>query len=374
MNENFPKFIQKLQSEFTQVLQQDNLVLTAEEIADVLWLALQIHPTSGEGLAPPEKDGDVPPPDKSKEHINKPSPQVPQIPPVDRANSNIYLHLRRSTNPPTSSQGAKIVRLPTAPTLKKTLELGRALRPLRRRRRSRKHIILDEQATAHQTAEMKKQVYVPVFEPAPTRWFEIILVIDEGASMIFWQRTITELRKFFERLGAFSDIRVWGLATDHREHIKLYARTGPTTKERLEHQPKELIDPTGHRLILVVTDCVSPAWHSGKVQEVLEVWGQKNLVTLLQMLPQQLWPRTSLRAAERVFLSASAPGMANTRLKKSELWLGIADKPSIPIPIVTLAQDSLASWAHMAIGIESTRCLGVIFEKDISNLLVDVSS
>ncbi|HLG60876.1 MAG TPA: SAV_2336 N-terminal domain-related protein [Ktedonosporobacter sp.] len=352
---------------FIDALQKADLEMTGEEIAETLWLATRLTPAH-ETLPPiPQQHPPLP-------------PQFPNLaPPADkesisdfkkRAGSDIYIHSpepidKNEAYRDEASQSGKLIRMPTASALADSLILGRALRPLRRRARSHTRFVLNEEDTIYQIAEMQKKVWIPVVEPAPERWFELALVIDEGASMIFWQQTVAELCTFFERLGAFRDIRLWKLLTNNEEEAQLYVGTDPAAAEQRWRDPKELIDPTGRRLILVVTDCISPAWYGGKVQDLLELWGARNLVTLLQMLPQRLWPRTALCAAQRIHLTASAPGMANAQLKTSILPSRLApDLSSIRLPIITLHQQSLAAWARMVMGAETTKAAGVQFTKN----------
>src|SRR6266702_411797 len=370
MSEILPRFI--------DALQQANLDVTGREVAEILWLALQMSTATEEVVRAPEQDG----------NLSQPSGEVlpsmdtkPSSQPTSKSSSaktkptsEVHLHSQKSSSKSKGYQGAILARMPAAQALGETLVLGRALRPLRRRYPSRKTLVLNVQATVRRIAEMQKRVWEPVVEPALMRWFDLALVIDEGASMIFWQQTITELRTLFEQLGALRDIRVWRLATNQKEEIQLYAGTRASTVQQPARNPKELIDPTGRRLILVVTDCVSPAWYSGKVQEVLELWGQKNLVTLLHMFPRRLWPRTALCAAQTARISASAPGMANVHLKTPGARSRLATELSMPIPVVTLDQKSLASWSRIVLGAESTGASGIMFAKDISKVFAETAS
>jgi hypothetical protein len=88
---------------------------------------------------------------------------------------------------------------------------------LKRRVPSHTQSVLDEVATVQRIAEEK--LWIPVMRPAPERWFELALVIDEAASMMLWKQTIQEFRQLLEQHGAFRDVRTWGLSTDLRGKV-----------------------------------------------------------------------------------------------------------------------------------------------------------
>ena len=197
-------------------------------------------------------------------------------------------------------------RSPAAVTLPGALDIARALRPFMRRVPLQGKFILNEEATAERIAE--EGLWVPILDPALRRWLEIALVVDDGAAMRVWRQTIAELQLLLGRHGAFHIVRIWRLVTDANDGIvRLYAEHGQNESPQYARNPLELIDPSGQRLILVVTDCVSPALHGGAVSQVLTSWGRSNPVTIVQVLPQRLWVRTGLREATPVRLHVPAP-------------------------------------------------------------------
>jgi len=358
--------------------------MTVRELADTFWLIYTMSSAQQEQFELPERETNfLQPIDEPFVQITMKQITEPQLDKEEKPTSRVYpyptLPEPFDSNQPArnGTKGGMSVLMPDAPALNDTLVLGRALRPLRRRYPSGKRMVLNERATAHQIAEMKKQALVPVMEPSPERWFELALVIDESLSMRLWQQTILEVRTLFERLGAFRDIRIWSLATGDETSVQLYAGMRSSTPERFEHKPEELLDPTGRRLILVVTDCVSPAWQSGVVQKVLEIWGKTNLVTLLQMLPWRLWPTTALCFAENMYITNAISGTPNVGLKTPEFQALVAlDTPFIndahlmtatrptPFPVITLYEESLSTWASMVMGTEDVKVAGVMFAKD----------
>ncbi|MFD9721176.1 hypothetical protein [Streptomyces mirabilis] len=44
---------------------------------------------------------------------------------------------------------------------------------------------------------------IPVFAPAPERWFDLVLVVDRSPSMQVWRETVSAFAGLLDRLGAF---------------------------------------------------------------------------------------------------------------------------------------------------------------------------
>ncbi|MGW0501267.1 hypothetical protein ACWD0Z_39395 [Streptomyces sp. NPDC003007] len=85
-----------------------------------------------------------------------------------------------------------------APALPNALDIGRALRPLRRFRPSQVHQRLDLDATVeHYT---RTGVLVPQLAPAPEPWLEAVLVVDRGTSMAVWDETSLALTHMLRTL------------------------------------------------------------------------------------------------------------------------------------------------------------------------------
>jgi len=389
---------------------------TAEELADVLWLAAQMWLADPPAIAPetaptdttstttstpsqPEKTAQQPPsapeiqaqtpqkseesplspPDiqtqtrQSKKHSFSTSDTTPQTYPL-------YPHTDRQTG--LQKISGRPFKTPAATMLPGALNLGRALRPLMRQVASRKRYILNEEATVQRIAE--NCLWLPVLQGAPERWFEMALVIDRSNSMVIWQPTIAELRVLLERHGAFRKVRIWNMVSNAETgQIRLHADTSTISKSSQPHSPRELIDPSKRRLIWVVSDCVSPPWYKGTVFPLLKRWGEHHPVAIVQMLPQLLWSGSALGEAAMVKLRATAPGLANAQLTlrddddkfwfdDDEFWFDEEEEPtdtvdekkppkSIKMPIVTLEPESFALWARLVMGQRDAWMPGVKF-------------
>jgi len=238
--------------------------------------------------------------------------------------------------------GALPVRVPAAEALPAKLATVRALRPLKRRVADPHRLVLDEQLTADRIAE--EGLWLPVLRPKPDRWLDLALVADAASSMVVWRSLVAELRSLLESLAAFRDIRTYSLGHDPDRGLCVYRGT---YGDSVRVSPGELTDPTGRRLVLVVSDCVSTAWHSGAAGALLAAWGRTTSVAILQPLPERMWSRTGLRLV-RGRLSADAAGVANSRLRFTPFHRRRQPPPgAVPIPILQLDPDWLAPWAGM---------------------------
>ena len=371
------------------LLNQVGLELTAEEIADIFWLALQMGETESVSESP-----STPKTPLSKRPITEDS--SPETPPINlnpptTTTSEPYAELYPSS-PPTSIPQSDFppsasspspqqdspppsqllpFETPAAPALRNPLAIARAIRPLMRKVASRTETILDEEATARQIAE--KNIWIPVLEPAPERWLELALVIEESSSLPIWQETITELQTLLERQGAFRDVRTWRLNANADESLYLLPGQGAAPLRQRPRNPKELIDPSGRRLILLVSDCVSDMWRSGKIQTLLRRWANQNPLSVLQLLPESYWRRSGLGAGISVQLGAFAPGVPNSQLVIEEIppWLEVNLATALPLPVVTLEPEPLAQWARLVAGTGGTRMPGVLFDSALMAAMVE---
>ncbi|MEI6044128.1 MAG: ATP-binding protein [Chloroflexota bacterium] len=338
------------------------LEMTAEELADLLWLAGFLPFTERRITSNPPSQPDTTSKAKS-DPVNLPDEEDTTSPrSVEAEAPSLYSQTSDSSTTDRQARhgiGSLLFRSPAATALPGTLELGRALRPLKRRIPSRYHRVLDEQATVRRVAEEELKVWLPILRPAPVRWLDVALVVDESASMAMWEQTVGELQKVFERLGIFRDIRSWRLVTDETEP---WLHAGSNRVKAIAHPFKELVNTSESRLIIVVSDCVSTGWYSGKVAKKLAEWGKHHPVTLLQLLPRRMWSRTGLGQATATRLRAPFPAAPSSRLllTKAEqplrpilrkvVALPVSEPVGVRVPVVVLEPRSFEVWAQAMLG------------------------
>ena len=317
--------------------------LDADELADTLWLAAQgiFPPRPSSTPAPAGAAVGVPPrriplsPTSLKSHARDEAT-------TDEENGMASLHARTALSL-TDAPPAKALplRTPAAPGLPGALELSRALRPLRRRVPAKVATVLDEDETVRKIVE--QDLWIPTMQPAPARWLELAVVVDTSASMLVWHATVRELRLLFERLGAFRDVRMWTIDTADRHRVSLLTRDSASPRDT-----KELRESRGRRAIVIVSDCIAPAW-DGALPPILNDWARHQPIAILQLFPERLWRQTALVATHRVVLNAPAAGVPNSQLRATfppgpPGW----KKPAAaPIPVLTTEPAVLRAWAGM---------------------------
>ena len=263
------------------------LSLTSEEIADIIWLAVQMgelpQPATaessesleqGKSRSPQQIDPPIP-----KDSIDLPNPETTP-PPAE-------IHIPEGSN----LSGGLTISVPDARSLREPLSLARSLKPLLQRVASGWSNVLDEEATILKID--RDRVWMPVFKPNLEAWLDLVLVVDESVSMQIWQRTISELQRFLAHYEVFRDVRVYSLVVEN-ERAYVRPRLGAASQGQSLRNPQELIDPSGRRLILVATDCVSAFWRSGEVLLALKLWAKSGPMAIVQMLPEWLWGRSGL--------------------------------------------------------------------------------
>ena len=326
--------------QLAQTLADTKLDFDAIDIIDMLWLAQFIEPGDGVAQAETFKLPTAELQTDDSQAIDSPAE-------IDDSALNLYADEPRSAQAP-PIQGTPFS-VPAAPALRTGIDLARSLRPLMRKVPSRTRFDLDEDATVTQIAETS--VWMPVVQPRPERWLELDFVVESSKTTVIWERAIAELNNLAGYQGAFRAIRTWQL--DARSGtVQLFPRWREGLSQsqpegsRLQrpHTPRELVDPTGRRLIWLVTDCTSLLWRQDLIYEVLSDWAKEQPVAIVQMFPESLWSRTALRDGHVVKLSALAPGLPSGSLEIAGLPQRLErrnGKDLVTVPIVTLDAESM---------------------------------
>ncbi|MER6524946.1 SAV_2336 N-terminal domain-related protein [Streptomyces sp. NPDC001508] len=340
-------------------LRRGGLDLTAEDVADAVWLAQRL------GAAPPRDaprapgpaaftpDRDPPGPGPGQEPVKRPvTPGAParatgEAPP----SAPVPLHTAGAA-PHGHADGAHSVfpvRAPAAGALPGLLGLEKALRALGRYRFATdtpRDEEVDEEATADRAAA--SGVLLPVTRPGRRHRCDVQLLMDTGPAMAVWGQLVEELRQACQQSGAFASVRVHHLYGDESGTPLVGTTAGPGAHTRLR-RADELHDPTGRRLTLVISDCVGPLWQNGTAQRLLHAWPRTAPLAVVQPLPPRLWGRTAFPAEPGRLVR---PGELGGRIgfePDEEPWEAPA-ADARPVPVLQPTPEAFAAWARLLSG------------------------
>jgi hypothetical protein len=241
--------------------------------------------------------------------------------------------------------------------LPNALDIGRALRPLRRPWLSGVHRHLDVDATVdHYT---RTGMLVPQLTPAPEPWLEVIVVLDRGTAMAVWDETVRALTKMLRALAAFRDVRVWHLEHPPGDTAVLHDHHGRSLSM---HPHAAHHTQPARRLLLVVSDCAAPAWRQDALWRTLHTWGRTAPVALINPLPKRLWQRSGLdlpRTTATATVPAS-PGRLLSYRRPRLLRDTEKTKPWQALPVLQVAPDQVLAWARALMRTDPNGCEAVL--------------
>ncbi|OPG05771.1 hypothetical protein B1R27_20205 [Streptomyces sp. GKU 895] len=330
---------------------------TPEELADILWLAQRVltldhrapeRAGTPADTAPPSPPLPVPAqppgpePQSAEPHRKRHGASVPDGKPV----LDLHLPANVAKSPGEATTGTALD-IPAAASLPNTLALTRALKPLTRKVASRTVFELDEEATV--TRLVDEHILLPVLRPAPTRWLSLALVVDCGPSMSLWRDEVHEVQHDVVRLGAFRDIRRWNLLPSP-DGTTVGLRPHPAA-DRPERHPREVVDPAGDQLILVLSDTVGAMWRSGAAHRLLTDWARHSQVAVVHLLPAALWHRVGMTPSPTL-VHIPRSGLPNSRWQVADPERAPAERVpmGVPVPVVELEPGPLRGWAEMTAG------------------------
>lgn len=304
---------------------------TPGEIADVLWLiaALPVRPDIKQDMA--DRNG-VPVPrseDEAAPSAVTAEPYQPYKPMIMLAQGG------GSVSGQIISATAVGLRAPA--TLSQPVASARALSPFKRIHRPGAAEV-DIDATVEATADAGRLIVVT--RAARERGLDVALVADTSLVMTAFGRALTEFEAVLLRTGAFRSVTRWSLVPGPEPRIR--DRSGA------EHQPDRLTDPSGRRLVLLVTDAVADHWHEEAVWQVLRRWAEIMPTAIIHVLPTHYRAQGPL-GGSAISMRPRRPAAPNSAADVVAAWWDPDPTPSpgsVPVPVVPMRPDALARWAE----------------------------
>ncbi|TRU17971.1 MAG: formylglycine-generating enzyme family protein [Microcystis aeruginosa Ma_MB_S_20031200_S102] len=355
--------VKKLLDYLEQTGLLERLQLSDEDVADSIWLALQMGVEDFQ--PPPENPENTEPIDSSTS--NQIEEKLEEIPEDTLSKSQPIVDVITEESLPKEIEKTTPIQdfpfqVPAAAALQTALFISRALRPFMGKVSSATKTILDEEATASFIAE--RDIWLPVTKPQPERWLTLELVVEESRSSFIWRELINELQNLLENQGAFKTVRVWQLSTSNNQELQLVRRRKKGKPGQRYHSHKELIHPRGRGLVLLVSDCVSPLWQKALIHPWLKDWSEKQPTAILQLFPERLWNSTQLGRGRKLFTTALTAGVPNPKLilKNYPQWLPINWQNTLLIPVITLETEVLKQWAKVVAGSGNAQISAFLFD------------
>ncbi|MEU5739239.1 SAV_2336 N-terminal domain-related protein [Streptomyces tendae] len=361
-------------------LRRAGLDVTAEDVADAVWLARRLgaapsgavgrpDPTTGPDRGPgsdpgsgsesepggtSERGSETPPasPDPAAAADGAARPDPDPTVPGTRASTPVPLRTAGTATRRGDDGGTHVtvpVRAPAASALPGLLGLEKALRTVGRYRVAGTEYTdggLDEEATAERAAVTG--FVLPVTRPGRSRRSDMRLLIDTGPAMAVWGQLVEELRQACQQSGAFAAVRVHHLYADAAGSPAIGPAAEPGRALRLR-SPDELHDPSGRSVTLLISDCVGTLWQSGGAQRLLRRWPRSSPLAIVQPLPPRLWGRTALPAEPGLLVRPAELGGRLTFHPDDEPW-DEPDAPASAVPVLQPTPEAFETWARLLAG------------------------
>ena len=346
--------------------------VTWSELADSVWLASVLdadHPeapqASPPGPRPPADPVDEPGPDEPGPPDRLASPPPDDRDPVsksaapDRFSDGLPVEASSAVRdvPKALARESSVRRaVSVAAGLPEALDVLRALRPLKRHVWSPRHgdVVVDEVATAERVAQ--DGLWWPVVRPRRERWLDLTIVVDDGPTMALWRSRVAAFVRVVEESGAFRTIRVRRLVTDGVSGgVPLAPVLRGETRAALERDPAEILDHSGRRVVLVLTDGLAPAWRADLTGPVLAQWARTMPLAVINMLPQWLWTRALAVRRARLTTPVDLRPNRHWAVELPDAWTepdphAILSDNAVPIPVLELGPRWIRWWGRLLSG------------------------
>lgn len=335
--------------------------LSAEEIADALWLAQWIDrsagATAGSAERQQESGQEVSPPHRIPVSIPR-TPAGRQQPARANPPANVAdaeSEPDRRTSPPPRLMGSALIRVPS-PTGSEAVRFARSLRRLRPLPVRRDPGTADAAATVDEaeTARFAAETGLlwPVYTRQRPRRGVAKVVVDTSVSMQVWEGLEEDIVSGLSLSRVFRRVETWSLHLRGETAVVSERRAGVAAGH--EGPLARLADGSGDGAVLILSDGVARLWYDGAVLAAVDRLAARGPVALVQPLPNRLWRRTGLRP-RLTTVTGTARGPEALHLTR------VATGTAAPaVPIIEADESWFATWAALASGRLATARFAVL--------------
>jgi GTPase SAR1 family protein len=311
---------------------------TAEDIADLLWVAA-LTVATGDPSAGAADDADAPAGAPERPPITDAEPLSSDLAAGGTPSQQHDLVEPGTAVAFTGSTAATTVGLRVPAATDRPDLTARSFAAFRRIRRPG-HPVVDVDATVDATADAGRLMLVT--RPADERGLDVAVVVDRLATAAVWTDTIAEFEQLLRRSGAFRQVSRWDLVPGARPDAPVRLRDAAG----MPHPAGRIVDPTGRRLVLLITDAVAPHWYTTPIWAALQRWASLVPTAIVNVLPEHYLESTALGRPD-VAVRARRRAGPNATAEVRVPWWSEDEVPAsaVALPVVPLYPAGLTNWA-----------------------------
>ncbi|MFK0256993.1 SAV_2336 N-terminal domain-related protein [Streptomyces sp. NPDC090445] len=197
----------------------------------------------------------------------------------------------------------------------------------------------------------------------PSAW-DLVLVIDTGASMTAWYPTIDSFVACTHEVPLFTDVQV----------VKLHSQGFDPDRSIFDKVALENagLNSGRRKIVFLITDGVGPAWKRSEVWEQTREWASIHPLAILHVQPHQNWARSAVHT-HTLPLRSSEVGGANSTLEQKPagqeplngLLTPVPVNPGdVIVPVLELRKRWLDQWCRLLLSRQWVRQQALVVGRD----------
>jgi hypothetical protein len=190
---------------------------------------------------------------------------------------------------------------------------------------------------------------VPDAPHHPSVW-DLVLVVDTGASMPAWYPTVDCFVACAHDLPLFADVHIVKLHSQRPDDAEDLFDAASVSSAGLTLSPRK-------KIVLVLTDGVGAAWSGRQIWRRFRQWSARYPLAVLHLQPHANWTRSALHTRP-LKLRSSVPGGGNGTIATREPEDGTAAdlvpaapvaKGDLVVPVMELRKPWIEQWCRLVL-------------------------
>ncbi|MGW1765566.1 SAV_2336 N-terminal domain-related protein [Streptomyces sp. NPDC002073] len=200
--------------------------------------------------------------------------------------------------------------------------------------------------------------------PHVSSLWDLVLVVDTGASMTAWYPTIDSFFSCAHEVPLFTSVQV----------VKLHSQGFDPDRTIFDKVALENagLGSRSNKIVFFVTDGVGPVWHRDEIWQRIREWARTHPLAILHVQPHQNWSRSALRTRTLTLRSTGTCGPNPTLEQKPtdpENAPGLIAPPPIGpddviVPVLELHKRWLDQWCGLQLSRQWVRQQAIVLTSE----------